>query len=343
MIKKLSKYIKENNYNFDSFDNFILSECNIELWKNTPILMFGNNINESLGIFNGAKDIANYILEKLKKDKNIDSLNIVLNDIKNYNGNQFTDVIIIYPKYNKSYKNSEEAGYILSYMTDEKNANDYNVMRWNESDEKFSFIEIIIKCDFEYLNQIYSLLLHELNHAYNDYIHIKKSGFESSLIKRDIKSNYNIIGTKNEDDSLVEKVCKDLLYMLNKSEQEAYIAQLNGELKDKYKNIKDAIKDLTKSNVYQNYKTIYINYNRIFKSKKYTEEFCNVYRKLNNNDNISNDKIIKTIQNTYEKFWKKFINHIYHIATDHIVNEAYITKDSNENIKVFEKYDNNNN
>ena len=43
MIKKLSKYIKENNYNFDSFDNFILSECNIELWKNTPILMFGNN------------------------------------------------------------------------------------------------------------------------------------------------------------------------------------------------------------------------------------------------------------------------------------------------------------
>jgi hypothetical protein len=50
----------------------------------------------------------------------------------------------------------------------------------------------------------------------------------------------------------------------------------------------------------------------------------------------SNESIIKELNNKFNKFWSKFINHIYHIVEDHLIKESYITKDSNKKIKVFE-------
>ena len=64
-MKKIKEYISEQNYNFDYIDNLIITECNIERYKNFPILMYGNLL-ESLGIFNGCKEITKHIFDYLK-------------------------------------------------------------------------------------------------------------------------------------------------------------------------------------------------------------------------------------------------------------------------------------
>lgn len=60
-MKKITDCITK--YKYDDIDNIIISECNIDLYCNTPYFEFNNNLYESLGIFNGCKEI------KLLKDK----------------------------------------------------------------------------------------------------------------------------------------------------------------------------------------------------------------------------------------------------------------------------------
>ena len=319
-MKKITEYLTK--YKYDDIDNIIISECNIDLYSKTPYFEFNNNLYESLGIFNGCKEITEYIFKKLKNNLNDTELLI---DISKLNcNNKFFKECYLHINYNSKYIEGE-AGYISS-----DGHEDYNEIRYDSENKIFKFIEIIIYLDKDHIDNIYSLIMHELIHAYDDYIHIKKSGFDYSLYNRSKKQNSNIISKHNEDESLIETVCKDILYRLFKDEQTAYIGQLNGELKNKeYKDIKDVIKDLSETNIYWNYKQIYINYHNILKSKKYIEQFCNIYRKLNNTSK-SNESIIKELNNRFNKFWKKFINHIYQIANDKIIKEHII--DTNKKV-----------
>lgn len=325
-MKSLEKYIIEQNYNFDYIDKLIITECNIEYWKNSPVLMYGNLL-ESLGIFNGCKEITKYIFDKLKE--NLGDNTIIINFPKNVT-NKFFDKCYLHVEYDKKYE-AGSGGYISS-----DGHNDYNEIRYDSDQQIFDFIEINLELDENHINNIYSIIMHELIHAYDDYIHIKKSGFDYSLFNRNKKYDLDVISNnhkKNED--IIIQCCKDIIYHLFKDEQTAYIGQLNGELKDKkYDNIKDIIKDISQTSIYGNYKIIYANYHNIIKSKKYKEQFCDVYRQLNKN-NKSNDSIIKELNNKFNKFWSKFINHIYHIATDHVIYEKYATRDSRERIPLL--------
>ena len=75
----------------------------------------------------------------------------------------------IYHKYDKKYENAS-GGYISSDGHD-----DYNEIRYDFNTKKFDFIEIILNFDKDNIDDIYSIIMHELIHAYDDYIHIKKS------------------------------------------------------------------------------------------------------------------------------------------------------------------------
>lgn len=327
---ELNNYIKNYSYNFDYIDSLIITECNIERYKNSPILIYGNLL-ESLGIFNGCKEVTKHIFDYLKEHLGDDNMIISIPDNIQ---NKFFDKCYLHIKYDKKYENGS-GEYISSDGND-----DYNEIRYDFNTKKFDFIEINLFFDKTNVDNIYSIIMHELIHAYDDYIYIKKSGFDYSLFNRANKQNANIISNHEENEDLIKYCCKDIIYHLFKDEQIAYIGQLNGELKNKkYKNIKDAIKDISETSIYFNYKTIYANYHNIIKSKKYKEQFCDVYRELNNNKK-SNESIIKELNNKFSKFWTKFINHIYHIAEDHIIKESYMTKDSNEKIKVFEANEN---
>ena len=176
--------------------------------------------------------------------------------------------------------------------------------------------------------------MHELVHAYDDYIHIKKSGFDASLYERDKRAKYQLVKVKNENNDIIIQVFKDFMYLLNKSEQNAYIGQLNSEVKGTYKNIKDIINDLKNTSIFFNYKQIKLNFNAIIKNKKYLNQFCEVYRQTYETKK-SNESIIKELNNKYNKCWKKFINHLYQIAEDHLIKENFNHMDSREKIMIF--------
>ena len=322
-MKNLQSYIIESG--FDDIDKLIIAECNIENYKDSHALRYG--ILESLGIFRGCKEITEYIFNELKANIDQQELKIDITNIKA--DNKFFDLCFLHNKCDDSYRDTE-AGYCSS-----DGHNDYNEIRYDVENEKFKFIEIVLKFSKSHIDDIYPLIMHELIHAYDDYIHIKKSGFDSSLYKRNEKNKYNLVKIKKETDDVLTQVFKDFTYFLNKSEQTAYIGQLNTEITGKYNNIKDIINDLKGTFVFFNYKLIKLNFNAIVNNKKYSERFCDVYRQIYDTKK-SNESIIKELNNKYNKCWKKFINHLYHIAEDHLIKEAFITKDTRSRITVFE-------
>ncbi len=319
MIKKLTEYIKDQQ--FDDIDKLIISECNIETYKNSPVLKYG--ILESLGIFKGCKEITEYIFNELKKHIGDSEIAIDITGIKA--DNKFFNSCFLHIKYGDEYEDGE-AGYYSSDGHD-----DYNEIRYDIETEKFKFIEIELKIAKDYIDNIYSLIMHELIHAYDDYINIKKSGFNASLYQRNKRNKYQLVRVKGDDDDLITQVFKEFMYLLDKSEQTAYIGQLNTEIKGTYSNIKDVINDLKNTNIFFNYKQIKLNFNAITKNKKYLSKFCDIYRQTYNNKK-SNESIIKELNNKYNKCWKKFINHLYHIAEDHLIKENYNHIDSNKKI-----------
>lgn len=322
MTKKLTEYIIAQQ--FDDIDKFIISECNIETFKNSPVLKYG--ILESLGIFSGCKEITEYLFNKLKENIGKQELSIDITNLKAEN--KFFNSCFLHIKYDDKYENGE-AGYYSSDGHD-----DYNEVRYDTINEKFKFIEINLIFSKEHIDNIYSLIMHELVHAYDDYIHIKKSGFAASLYERDKRVKYQLVRVKNKNDDIIIQVFKDFMYLLNKSEQNAYIGQLNSEVKGTYKNIKDIINDLKNTSIFFNYKQIKLNFNAIIKNKKYLNQFCEVYRQTYETKK-SNESIIKELNNKYNKCWKKFINHLYQIAEDHLIKENINHMDSREKIMIF--------
>lgn len=322
MTKKLTEYIIAQQ--FDDIDKLIISECNIETYKNSPVLKYG--ILESLGIFSGCKEITEYLFNKLKENIGKQELSIDITNLKAEN--KFFNSCFLHIKYDDKYENGE-AGYYSSDGHD-----DYNEVRYDTINEKFKFIEINIIFSKEHIDNIYSLIMHELVHAYDDYIHIKKSGFGASLYERDKRAKYQLVRIKNENDDIIIQVFKDFMYLLNKSEQNAYIGQINSEVKGTYKNIKDIINDLKNTSIFFNYKQIKLNFNAIIKNKKYLNQFCEVYRQTYETKK-SNESIIKELNNKYNKCWKKFINHLYQIAEDHLIKENINHMDSREKIMIF--------
>ena len=315
----INEYIFDKQ--FDDIDKLIISECNIETYKDSPVLKYG--ILESLGIFNGCKEITEYIFNELKQNIGEQELPIDITHLKVEN--KFFNSCFLHIKYDDSYEEGE-AGYYSSDGHD-----DYNEVRYDTETEKFKFIEIELKIAKDHIDNIYSLIMHELIHAYDDYIHIKKSGFDASLYQHDKRNKYQLVRVKKDDDDIITQVFKDFMYLLSKSEQTAYIGQLNAEIKGTYPNIKDVINDLKNTNVFFNYKQIKLNFNAITKNKKYLNKFCDVYRQIYDNKK-SNESIIKELNNKYNKCWKKFINHLYHIAEDHLIKENYNHIDSNKKI-----------
>lgn len=322
MTKKLTEYIIAQQ--FDDIDKLIISECNIETYKNSPVLKYG--ILESLGIFSGCKEITEYLFNKLKENIGKQELSIDITHLKAEN--KFFNFCFLHIKYDDKYENGE-AGYYSSDGHD-----DYNEVRYDTINEKFKFIEINLIFSKEHIDNIYSLIMHELVHAYDDYIHIKKSGFGASLYERDKRAKYQLVRVKNKNDDIIIQVFKDFMYLLNKSEQNAYIGQLNSEVKGTYKNIKDIINDLKNTSIFFNYKQIKLNFNAIIKNKKYLNQFCEVYRQTYETKK-SNESIIKELNNKYNKCWKKFINHLYQITEDHLIKENINHMDSREKIMIF--------
>lgn len=320
-MKSLKKYIIDTN--FDFLDNQVLEHCYVSyaFEKEGPTSYF---TFESLGLFNGCKEIVNYIIDNIEDFYKKKSISIKFEDINGLTNHYFDELIL---KFSKDNEYGIHGGYEIGYSEDNKN-DEYEKTRWNNEKNIFNFIKITLyNCDISNENDIAEILTHELMHSWDDYVlHINsydslryrnmtnslKKEFEE--IKRNIKNKkimcllsfdfdkMSEYSNKLKDFDFIEK----LIYYLDKFEINAYVAQINQILRNKhFDNVKDAIKYIVNESAsYYNYKCIY--------DLAFAE---------NGNTFVehgASESQLKKIQKLASKAWRKIVNHTYHICVNNI-------------------------
>lgn len=137
---------------------------------------------------------------------------------------------------------------------------------------------------------------HELTHAFNDYQYASKNGLTKEDIINNIcdRQNYDSITTTKQSRVQNEKAVANLLYLLNRSERNAYIAQLKEELES----VKDKIKDSTSA------------WNAVLSTASYKKfkQIERVYMQLMS-ESLSNSSKEQVIRTTNKILGKSFVDY----------------------------------
>lgn len=319
-MKKFTELISLKN--FDYIDEQVIKHYTIHCGFNETLNYY---TFESLGIFNGCKNIVNYIIKNYNNNK---ELHINVSDIKNL-PNKFFDEINVYFSSNEI--EGINGSYIAGYDDDKENEK-YQESRWNDNLKIFNFIDIQIY-NYDNIDEsaLAEILTHELTHAWDDWI-LRKNGYsfrDKTLIKN--KSNEEILNKVantikalgiravldndyEELNNIKEKKkyvghLKLLFYYLDKFEINSFIAQMNGSLYNKkFNDIKQCMTYIKeKSPVYYNHKIIY--------EFLHNERCVDILKSIG----VSN-KLLNKYKSISDKAIKKIINHMYLICADHIEN-----------------------
>lgn len=260
------------------------------------------NIFEEHSVFPQCRKMAEFItfiLTKFKYKEN-DSILLMCNNIDELKNDYFNTIYI----------NLENIEDNAQYQT--------NIDKTNLLDNKFDYITINIKYGLS-KSKIYDKVEHELTHAYEDLQrHINNA---DSLYITSIKSKYNKLSHLDTDTNFIKDV-KNLLYLLDRSEQNAYLAQFDGILgNQKYKNIQKAYNKIYDSKLYKNIKTFI--YLIDSDNEEINHQLCKVYRKIYNSQKTDN-KILKYIHKEWNRFYEHFRRNIYQCVCDHIEHTYYM-------------------
>lgn len=303
-IDKLKNIRLERSYQidlnkFDLYDLQILDSC-FEFYKNSIDTNYGfYQIFESHSIFNKCRDITKFITFIINnfdvKNSSIlfmcDNIEELIND---YVSNIYVNVDD-HIKNNAEYELSNEVNFV---------------------NEKFDYIVINIKSNLS-KDQIYDKIEHELTHFYEDYK--RKLNNSESLYDKSIRTKYNKLSINDKDSKEIKDI-KNLLYLLDKSEQNAYLAQFDGILGDnKYLTIQQAYEKIYNSKLYKDIKELLYLVTNKYKEIQYI--ICKSYKEIYNN-NKSDKKILKTIYNEWERFNEHFRRNIYQCICDHIIDNT---------------------
>jgi len=274
---------------------------------------------EKYGVYDGCKELVDYIINKvIKKYKQNYALikcNIKEDEIHNINNIFFNELILTINVSN----NVSDGGYI----------NDKN--KKLNKDSKFDYIELefnINKSKFE--NDLRSLLYHELTHAYQEYcmLFTNKDNLYNSLEKQHY---FNFVNNKNSLNNIVG-IISDVLYHINKIEQNAYISELRSDLennKNKIHGPQEALNIIKNSITYKNLmqaKEILYGLTDYSYSKEIQEKIYEVYRKLNKCD-WTNNKIKKKLINQIDKYVSKVEKIIPKMCLDFLENNIIEIKE----------------
>lgn len=275
---------------------------------------------EGIGLFKGCKEIIKYFdthFDDIFVDGNI-NMTIKGSDI--CKGLFFDELKLIF-KYDAD---DFFAEYVIGYSKDDDN-DKYEDSKWDIDNQRFKFIEInIYNIDDVGKSEIFELLTHELTHAYNDYMLHTNAGtslrnikvtdkFKSELkdVSRSLKFN-QVLDIKNKDKyskylTVDIPYIENILYYLEKTEINSYIAQLNQVLKGKHFSTGKEVVDYLNNNSasYYNYKYLY----NLFNDDSYVNSLIELGFKKS-----TVYKFRKITKHT----WNKIINHIYHILDDNV-------------------------
>ncbi len=327
------KMIQINESNINDINDSLLTHIAI----NYILESHQYELFEKYGVYDGCKELINHIIKKAKSKSKQGltsfTLDILGKNLNNFN-NIFFDKLIIDIKISNNISNG---GYI----------NDKNEKL--NKDKKFDNIKIqynINKNKFE--NDLKTLLYHELTHIYQNYCMLLTN-----------KSLYDLLDNQHYDKFIkgklsydnIKQIISDVLYHINKTEQHAYISELQSELennKSKIHGPQEALDIIKHSTSYKNIMTAKnILYGLIDESysKEIQEKIYNVYRELNECDWTDNkikkklinqiDKYISKVEKIIPKMCLKFLeNNINEISENHhrrIINLKEYLK-NNENI-----------
>lgn len=161
---------------------------------------------------------------------------------------------------------------------------------WNPVEGMFEEIEITINLSYDFyeddedIPSSLELLMHEFRHGFQDKgLHERgKSMLEVNVgLNKIIKTG----SLKNYEKEIIRNIA-------TKNECEAYIAQIDGEIKGRtFKDLKSAV--------------------------LWFDRYCNVWKQYVELKEIVDKKCSKRTQVVFYKGWSKFINHIGHLLNKH--------------------------
>jgi len=191
-----------------------------------------------------------------------------------------------------------------------------------DNDGNFEYAVLVVGIDRSYYEK--SLLMHELQHVYEDWNLRRKGGSIDSSMKK--SGYYNT--ARNVTDSEAMKMVKDLFYFLNKSELNAYITKMVQDLEDcdsYFFNVSDLFEYIRKQPIYKQYRRIF----------DLIGEFCNI-------SNPKMKELILSYVNSIVGENKKFKTYRHFISW--LRAKGIKTKKKIDDViakKIYEKYDKN--
>ena len=295
-MKSLKEYINKTIIQDNDIHDGLLSDhFYIEFLISNSLYNSYININEKYGAYEGQIkfiiEIAKLLTEDIKKSNSV-IYNIKKEDLDEYGfKNIFFKEINI--KVGKNY---------ITGFTDN--------IKYDDKNKLFDSITILIRYDDK--NNSYESLLkiitHELTHAWEEYgRYINNSSLKLSDLTSD-NSNYNnyvFSLLKDNEEKTGSNICKNILYFLNKFEQNAFLSELSTVLQKeniKINDYNDALKEFKKSDTWIIYSSI-LNVLENFESK-YKNYFCKYYNKVNNS-NLTFNKIQKKLLDRSKKIFNK--------------------------------------
>ena len=309
-MKPLNNYIQDISLNYIS--NEVKRYINIRsIFDNLHITLNEQLLLEGSGLYKGCYELAKYIDNKVF---NSNENKIIINTSELKFQNIFAKEIILNINRNSS---EEYAGYVFANKFNLK----YNEDRWLVKENLFKFIEIELNFNNK-TKSVIDLIIHELDHAYDDYQQYKNNG--TTYQYKYIKSNYKLFDTHKDDDEFT-KLVKAINYIFIKFETHAYITQIRGEINKKFNNISEAYDFIEKNSyTWSQLKIVKNNAEYILQNKNYLNNYCEIYKIITNTQK-SNNKIIKELENNLNKYWKKVINHVYLLLIENSINENKIS------------------
>lgn len=310
-MKLISDFINDTNIVEDYIDYSMLQHLAIE-YKENNLYSRRRVILEKYGIYDGCEELSKYIYEKIKKEGMDNQYSFDSNDLTSFK-NIFFDKLIV------DIDSSDDSG---GEYIDNDSLNDH-----------FLFDEVVINI-YQYenhLNKVKEILMHELTHAYNNYLMLLKgdNGYinaAKSLLYQNIQKD-----SSNTNEHLLKKA----LYLLLGYEKNAFFAEIKAELEennDKIENPKDALKVLKNSQVYKAYKKLDNEINAFFKGtlmNKNIGEIENAYIEITGEKKNAN-QIFKTLRALSNKTLKKLDHQLPKLCIENL-NNILITDDTCRN------------
>lgn len=285
-MRSLSQYLKEQTQELDYIDESILQHIAISYKHNCK----NHIVLEKYGIYDGCEELAQHIADHVIKNGADNQYEFTKDDLKEFNNVFFKKIFV-------------------DVDTSDDRGAEYNDGLSEVGDDGFFekvYIDVFIY-EEHIKKELKESLMHELTHAYNDYVmKVKKNPNYTKTMRSLMYAKISNEDPVNPSDKLVKKA----MYLLLGYEKNAFFAEIKGEFESsgrKIHNPHDALAALKDTKIYKSYKSLCNDIELYFKgelSDEFVKEFENSYYELTKRKETAN-QIFKKLRDRAKKALKK--------------------------------------